>query len=138
MLERELAHGVELLLGVVGEGVDRDDRVQPERPRDAEMPLEVRDAASLEVAVGPVVLERADGRDEDDRARHELARARDDVEELLHPEIGREAALGHDEVGELEPHARRDERAVAVRDVRERPAVDERRAALRASARGSA
>ena len=47
-----------------------------------------------------------------------------------HPHVGAETALGHDVVAELQRDAVGDERVVAVRDVRERPAVDERRLAL--------
>ena len=41
-----------------------------------------------------------------------------------------EAALGADDIGELQRQAVRDDRRVAVRDVRERPGMDERRSAL--------
>ena len=54
----------------------------------------------------------------------------DDVDELLEAHVGAEAALGDDVVAELEPEPVGDERVVAVRDVRERAAVDERRLAL--------
>ena len=77
-----------------------------------------------------MVLERPDGGDEDDRARAEPACAADDVEELLHAHVGAEPALGDDVVAELQRHEVGDERVVAVRDVRERAAVDERRLAL--------
>ena len=51
-------------------------------------------------------------------------------QELLHPHVGAEAALGDDVVGELQRDAVGDERVVAVRDVRERAAVHERGLAL--------
>ena len=59
-----------------------------------------------------------------------LPSAADDVEELLHAHVRGEAALGDDVVGELERDAVGDDRVVAVRDVRERAAVDERRLTL--------
>src|SRR5581483_12249847 len=77
-LERELPGPVELLRRVVREGVDRDDGLQPEGARDAEVALEVV-RTHVEIAVA-VVLEGADGRDEDDRARLQAGAAGDDVE----------------------------------------------------------
>ena len=88
------------------------------------------DRLGAAVGIAAVVLERLDRRDEHDRARPQVAGAADDVEELLHAHVGAEAALGDDVVAELERDAVGDERVVAVRDVRERPAVDERRLAL--------
>ena len=68
--------------------------------------------------------------DEDDRARREVADAADDVHELLHPHVRAESGLGDDDVAELQRDPVGDERVVAVGDVRERPAVDERGLAL--------
>ena len=76
------------------------------------------------------MFEGARRRDEHDRARLEPARSADDVEELLHAHVGAEAALGDDVVAELERDAVGDERVVAVGDVRERTAMDERRLPL--------
>ena len=124
----------ELLVGVGREAVDRDDGVQPELADGREVADEVRGAGldRLRAAVGvaAVVLERLHRRDEHDRARREVADAADDVHELLHAHVGAEAGLGDDHVAELERDAVGDERVVAVRDVRERAAVDERRLAL--------
>ena len=53
-----------------------------------------------------------------------------DVEELLGPQIGAEAGLGDHVLAELERGARRHHRVAAVRDVGERPAMDEGRVAL--------
>ncbi len=53
-----------------------------------------------------------------------------DVEELLAAEIGAEAGFGHDIVGELERGRGGEHRVAAVRDVGERPAVDEGRRAF--------
>ena len=65
-----------------------------------------------------------------DRVRPQPADPADDVEELLHAHVRAEAALGDDVVAELQADEVGDERVVAVRDVGERPAVDERRLAL--------
>ena len=88
------------------------------------------DRVEAAVRIAAVVLQRLRGRDEHDRARAEAAGAADDVEELLHPHVGAEAGLGDDVVAELERDEVGDERVVAVGDVRERAAVDERRLAL--------
>ena len=74
-----------------------------------------------------MVLQRSHGGDQHDRARSQVADATGDVEELLHAHVRREARLGHDVLAELEPDPIGDERVVAVRDVRERAAVDEGR-----------
>src|SRR5205814_7256758 len=134
LLECELADELDLLVAVVGELVHGDDRVQAEAADVLEVaahvrraPLELRETTVL---VSAVVLERTYGRDEDDRARREVPDAADDVQELLHPHVRAEPALGDDVVAELLPHEVGDERVVAVRDVREGAAVDERRLAL--------
>jgi hypothetical protein len=85
---------------------------------------------SIAVRVARVVLERLDRRDDHDGVGPKLSRAADDMEELLHAHVGAEAALGDDVVAELQRNAVGDERAVAVRDVRERAAMDERRLSL--------
>ncbi len=77
-----------------------------------------------------VVLERTHGRDDDRRLGAQAGLAALDVDELLGTEVGTEAGLGHDVVGELERRRRGDDRVAAVRDVGERTAVDERRGAL--------
>jgi len=48
----------------------------------------------------------------------------------LGPEVGAETGLGNDVVGELQRRLGRDDRIAAVRDVAERPAMDERRVVL--------
>ena len=53
-----------------------------------------------------------------------------DVEELLGPEVGAEAGLGHHVVGQLQRGARGDHGVAAMGDVGERPAMDEGRVAL--------
>ena len=89
-----------------------------------------RDRLGAALGIAAVVLQRLHRRDEDDRARREVADAADDVHELLHAHVGAEAGLGDDDVAELQRDAVGDERVVAVRDVRERPAVHERGLAL--------
>ena len=134
MLERELAHDLELLVRVGREAVHRDDRLQAEAFDDPDVAGEVLradlDRVETSVGIAGVVLERTNRRDEHDRARPQAADAAGDVEELLHAHVRGEAGLGDDVVAELERDAVGDERVVAVRDVRERPAVDEGRLAL--------
>ena len=129
VLQREAPHGLQLLVRVAGEAVDGDDGLQPELLDDGEMAREVRrpalDRGDAAVGLAAVVLECADGGDEHDGARAKPAGAADDVEELLHAHVGAEPALGDDVVAQLERHEVGDERVVAVRDVRERAAVDE-------------
>ena len=134
MLDCELRDGVELSLGVVRETVDRDDCVEAERLDDPQVrgqvlrsPLECRQAS---VGVAAVPLQRPRRGDENDGGGCQPARAADDVDELLEAEIAAEAAFRDDVVGELQPDEVGDERAVAVRDVREGPSVDERRLAF--------
>ena len=130
VLDRERAQPFDFVLGVAREAVDRNDRVQAELANDSEMPRQVRravlDRINAPVRFPRVVLERLHRRDEHDRVRPQVAGTADDVEELLHPHVRAEAALRDDVVSELQRHAVRDERVVAVRDVRERAAVDER------------
>ena len=53
-----------------------------------------------------------------------------DVEELLRAEIRAEPRLGHHIIGQPQSGARRDHRIAAMRNIGERPAMDERRRAL--------
>ena len=94
----------------------------------------------LEVVLGDaaVHLERAHGGDDDRRGRLEAGLAALDVEELLGAQVGAEAGLGDDVVGELQRRLGGEHRVAAVRDVGERPAVDEDRDCSPASAPGSA
>ena len=134
MLDGEAADELDLFIGIAGEAVDRDDRLQPEAGDDAEVTREIRGPAfyrvESSVEVPAVVLERPRGSDEHDRARAEPTRPADDVEELLHAHVRAEAALGDDVITELERDAVCDERVVAVGDIRERAAVNERRLPL--------
>ena len=77
-----------------------------------------------------VVLQRAHRRDDDRRARLQAGLAALDVDELLGAEVRAETGLGHDVVGELQRALRRDHGVAAVRDVRERTAVQEGRIVL--------
>ena len=76
-------------------------------------------------------LERAYGRDDDDRVRLEAGEAALDVEEFLRSEVGGEAGFGDEVVGELESVLGRHDAVAAVRDVREGAAVDEGRDVLK-------
>jgi hypothetical protein len=106
----------------------------PNSRTDAEVADEIRrarlDHLGASLGVAPVVLERLHRDDEHHGARRQAADTADDVEELLHTHVCAEARFGDDDVAELERDLVGDERAVAVRDVRERPAVDEDRLAL--------
>ena len=134
MLERELAHELDLLVAVAWEAVDRDDGVEAELADDPEVAREVGcallDRIGAALRILRVVLQRLHGGDEDDRARPQVADAADDVHELLHAHVRAEAGLGHDEVAQLERNPVGDERIVAVGDVGEGAAVDERGLAL--------
>ena len=67
----------------------------------------------------------ADSPDDDRACGTELADPGGDVDELLAAEVGAEARLGDDDVGEPQRQPGSDERVAAVGDVRERPAVHE-------------
>src|SRR5437764_753324 len=127
--ERDLADLLDLLVGVRGEAVHRDDGVEPELADGREVSDHVgragRDRLSAALGIAAVVLQRLDSGDEDDCARREAADAADDVHELLHPHVRAEAGLGYDDVAELQRDAVGNQRVVAVGDVRERPTLDE-------------
>ena len=74
-----------------------------------------------------MVLQGAHGSDDYGGIRLEPSLATFDVEELLAAELGAEARLRHDVVGELERHPRGEEGVAAVGDVGEGAAMDERR-----------
>src|SRR5947199_1460133 len=71
------------------------------------------------------MLEGADAHDEHRGVRSQAARAADEVDELLGPEVRAEACLRADDVPEAEGEAVREDGIVAVGDVREGPAVHE-------------
>ena len=104
-----------------------------------EVPDEVDDAALergdvLARQVGDldaaVVLHRAHRRDDHGGRGAQPRRPAEDVDELLGAEVGAESRLGHDVVGEVQRGIRGEARVAAVRDVRERTAVHERRGVL--------
>ncbi len=134
VLEREPLHGLELLVRVPWEAIDGHDRLEPELRHDPQVAREIRgsplDGRDAAVRLAAVVLEGANRGDEHDSARLQPACPAHDVEKLLHPHVRPEAALRHDVVAELERDEIGDERVVAVGDVRERAAVDERRLAF--------
>src|SRR2546427_4285260 len=130
---------IDLPVCVRREPVHRDDRRHAERLEDLQVGVEVREAGSegFEVLMGEgfllhaaVVLERAHAHDEDRGVRSQSALAAHEVHELLATEIGAESGLRDDDVPETEGDPVRQDAAVPVRDVRERPAVDERGRAL--------
>ncbi len=86
----------------------------------------------LEIVLGDTAmhLQRADGGDQDGAVRLQSGFAAFDVEELLGAEIGAEARLGDDVVGELERGLGGDHRVAAVRDIGEGAAMDEGRIVL--------
>ena len=133
-LDRERARELELLGRVGRELVHPDDRLQAEAVDDPDVARHVRgaclDLGEAAVDVAAVVLERLDAGDEHDGVRPQIAEPAGDVEELLHSHVRGEPALRDHVVAELEGDAVGDERVVAVGDVRERAAVDERRLAL--------
>jgi hypothetical protein len=77
-----------------------------------------------------VVLHGAHRGDDHRGARAQAGLAALDVEELLGAEVRAETGLGHHVVDQLERRLRRDHRVAAMRDVGERPAVDEGRVVL--------
>ena len=131
---------LELALGVAAEAVQRDDDGQAVVVADVvDVAIDVRHALHQRVRVLAVdvldlgaarVFQRARRADEHrgDRAQARLAAL--DVDELLGAQVGAEAGFRDDVVGELERRLRRDDGVAAVRDVRERAAVHERRRLL--------
>ena len=100
VLERELSHELQLLVGIGREPVHGDDRLQAEAVDDPDVAREVRraglDRVCASVGIARVVLERTQRRDEHDRARTQVADAAGDVEELLHAHVRGEAGLRDD------------------------------------------
>ncbi len=86
--------------------------------------------ASDDVEPPRMHLQRPHRRDQQRRVRPESRDATLDVEELLRTHVGAEARLGDDEIGAAQRDLVGDDRGVAVRDVRERAGVHERRRAL--------
>src|SRR2546427_359338 len=134
-----LHDGVDLSVRVGGEAIHRDDGRHAEGLQDFQMRVEVREASmeGLQVFEGEVfllyaavVLQRAHAHDEDRGVRSQAALAAHEVHELLATQVGAESRFRDDEVPEAEGEPVRQDAAVPGRDVRERPAVDERGRAL--------
>ena len=125
--------------GVGREAVDRDYRLDAEFLHILDVALQVGHAGfqRLEVFLLEVGLlhptmhlERTDGGDQHHAVGRQTRLATLDVEEFLAAEIGAEAGFGDDVVGELERGGGRRHRVAAMRDVGERPAMDEGRRAF--------
>ena len=84
--------------------------------------------AGDDLADTTVHLECPDGRHDDGRVGRQPRCSALDVEELLGTHVGAEAGLGADDLRRRERQTIRDDRVVAVGDVRERAAMDEGRA----------
>ena len=91
--------------------------------------LEVLDAG-LGLRHATVILQGADGGNEDDAARLQAGHAALDVEELLSTQVSAEAGLGDGVVGQVHGDLRRGDGVAAMGDVGERAAVDEGRSVL--------
>ena len=141
---RDRLHRLDLGLGVGGEMVDRNDRRNPELADILDMAGEVDAAgadrldvllAELRLADPAIIFERADGGDDHRGGGPETGLAALDVEELLGAEIGAEAGLGDDIVGQAQGRLGRDHRIAAMGDIAERAAMDEAPGCSRASGR---
>ena len=124
----------DLLVGVGDEAIDGDDGRHAELAQIVEVPRQVLatlgdggDALVLEIVLGDaaVHLERAHGCDDYRGRRIEPGLAALDVEEFLRAEVGAEARFRNHVVAELERRLGGQHRVAAMRDVGERPAVDE-------------
>ena len=138
-MTRQNPYRLDLSVGVGGEVVDADHRRHAELLHVLDMAAEIGAALlhRLDVLLAEVFLlhaavhlERADGGDDDRRGGLQARLAALDVEEFLRAEIGAEAGLGDDVVGELQRRRGRDHRVAAMGDVGERAAVDEGRIVL--------
>ena len=116
------------------EFVDRDNSRNAELVDVLDVALQVvatfRDSGgvlSLQIILGDtaVHLQSADRRDDDDGGRCDAGLAALDVEEFLGAEVGTEAGFRHHVIGKLQSRFRRQHRIATMRDVGERPAVDE-------------
>src|SRR2546422_2247073 len=126
--------GVDLSVRVGGEAIHCHNGRHAERLQDLQVGVEVREAGSqgLEVLEGEVlllhaavVLQGAHAHDEDRGVRTQSALSAHEFHELLAAQVGAEARLRDDDVPEAEGESVRQDAAVPVRDVRERPAVNE-------------
>ncbi len=141
-LVRDALDQLDLGLGVRREAVDSHDHRDTELARDPDVVRQVFCARpkQFEILAGvgfvqgrtrrhfrttAVHLQGADGRYQHDGIGHQPGIAALDVEEFLHADVGTEPALGPDIVAQLQRDLVGQNAAVAVRDVRERPGVDE-------------
>ena len=85
------------------------------------------DVFSAQIGLGhaAVHLHRAHGGHNHDAGRCQPRLAAFDVQELLCPQIGTKARFGHHIIRQLQRGGGRDDRVAAMRDIGERPAVDE-------------
>ena len=123
-------------IGVGRESVDCDHDGNAELGQVSHVPVEVLAAPGerLDILLAKVFLRDAalhleclDGRDQHGGIGPQAGFAALDIEELLSAEICAETRFGHDVVGQLEASPGRHDRIAAMRDVRERPAVHQRR-----------
>src|SRR2546430_1934728 len=126
--------GIDLAVRVGDESVHPDHWREAERPQDSHVRIEVHHARReglriLEAQLLPfgaaMVLQRADADDKDRGVGSESALAAYQIHELLRAEVRSEAGFRDDDVSEAQAEAVRKDRVVPVRDVRERPAMDE-------------
>ena len=124
---------------VAHETIDGNQNRQPELREVLDMPQQIGQAAfdraeillAERLLVGATMqLERPyRGHDHGQAGRQSCLTALD-IEELLGSEVGAEAGFGHDIVGQRQRRPRGDHRVAAVRDVGERPAVNQHRIVL--------
>ena len=131
--------GLDLLVSVAGETVERHDRRYAELGDVGDVGLEVHHPPLQRRHVGgaegvlldaAVHLERTHRGYDDHGLGLEAPEAALDVEELFGAEVGAESRLGADDVGEPEGQLGGDEGVAAVGDVAEGTAVDDGRAPL--------
>src|SRR6185437_12896573 len=87
-------------------------------------------SSSHDLVAAAVRLERTDRRNKHGGVRLESAHARLDIEKLLGTEVGTEAGLGHEDIGQFQADLVGQDRTVAVGDIAERASMDEGRGML--------
>ncbi len=118
------SRNVQLFVGVFGEAVDGDDGRKVEAAHDGDVFFQIFEAR-FEVALA-LVADGLDRGDEDCGGGFDAGGRHHDVHVFFKAEVGGEAGLVDDVVGEAEAHLLRDDGAGAVGDVGEGAAVDER------------
>ena len=133
-LAADFVNDVHLLRRIGGEGVDRHAHRQPKALQVADMALQVDRAGLYGRGVGlaergfghaAVRFQRAHRGDQHDGRRVQAGVAALDVQELFRAQVGAEAGLGHDVIGQFQAQAGRQHAVAAVGDVGKRPAVDD-------------